>query len=60
VLGAGGRWSVVSWGEKTVLTLALRFIFRHTTLKLVLNSAINLNFHLVIIFYQIELKSTAW
>ena len=37
VLGACGCWSVVSWGEKMVMTLALRLIFPHTTLDLVLN-----------------------
>ena len=51
VMGIGDRWSVVRWGEKMVLALALRLLFPHTTLKLVLNSAVNLNFQLLIIFY---------
>ena len=35
-----------------VLTLALRFIFHHTTLELVLNSAVNLNFQLLIFYIK--------
>jgi hypothetical protein len=50
VLGAGGYWSVVKWGGKMVLTLALRLIFPCITLELVLNCDLNLNFQLLIIF----------
>ena len=40
--------------DKMVLTLALRLLFPHTTLELVLNCDVNLNFQLLIIFYQVH------
>jgi hypothetical protein len=50
---------LVRWGEKMVMTLALRLLFPHTTLESVLNFAVDFNFQLLFIFYQIKLKSTA-
>ena len=57
VLGACGCWSVVSWGEKMVMTLALRLIFPHTTLELVLNCDRKFEFSVSHYFLS---KSTAW
>ena len=56
VLGACGCWSVVSWGEKMVMTLALR-LFPHTTLELVLHC--NRKFEFSVAHYYLS-KSTAW
>jgi hypothetical protein len=39
---------------QVVMTLALRLLFPHTTLESILNSAVDLNFQLLIIFYQVN------
>jgi hypothetical protein len=56
VLGAGGRWSAVRWGEKMMLVLALRLLFPHTTLELVLNSVVKFEFSVADYFF---IKSNA-
>ena len=52
MLGARGCLSVVSWGEKMVMRLALRLIFPHTTLELVLNCDRKFEFSVAHYFYQ--------